>query len=255
MKHDDNEPFKSLAAVTPPAGPDAHGFDPADYKWVPVLRRRRKDGWTPERQVKFITALADTGSVTEAAREAGMSITSCYRLRNSPGGEHFARAWDSALAHCAQKIVDVSFERAIHGTEEPVFDRDGHRIGHRIRYDQRAAQFIMRAYFPERFRFAHKSIRHADEERPLQVEPLEEAIRRLEPVPPENPHLLMPPDELETAIECAHILPGELPHWHRQAEPAKPVEAPLGEDFERLLAKAKGEEPGDHVDEPGDDAI
>lgn len=156
MEHDRNEPPPAAVPLPAVAELDANGFDPADYKWVPVLRRSRKDGWTPERQVGFIAALADTGSVSQAAREAGMSVTSCYRLRNSPGGENFARAWDSALAHCAQKIVDLSFERAIHGTEEPVFDRDGRRIGHRIRYDHRTAQFLMRAYFPERFRHAHQ---------------------------------------------------------------------------------------------------
>jgi hypothetical protein len=186
-----------------------------------------------------------------------MSVTSCYRLRNSPGGENFARAWDSALAHCAQKIVDLSFERAIHGTEDPVFDRDGRRIGHRIRYDHRTAQFLMRAYFPDRFRHAHQSIRHADEEPPPQAEPLGDAISRLEPVPPKNPHLLMPPEELETAVECAHILPGELPHWHRgrAEQPAGPAAAPLGDDFERALAQAKGEAPAGDPDEPPEDAI
>lgn len=66
----------------------------------------------------------------------------------------------------------------------------------------------------------------------------------------------MPPEELETAVECAHILPGELPHWHRgKADPAEPAGAPLGEDFERALARAKGEKPGRDPDEPLDDAI
>lgn len=259
MEHDRNKPDeedRSLPAVAAPGEPDAHGYNPADYKWVPVLRRPRKDGWTPERQVAFITALADGSSVEQAALQIGMSVTSCYRLRNSPGGENFAAAWDAARAHKAQRLLDESFERAIYGTEEPVFDRNGRRVGHRIRYHERTAQFILRAYFPERFRHAHKSIRHADEEPPPEVEPLGEAIRRLEPVPPESPHLLMPPEELESALECAHALPGELPHWHRgQAGPAEPVEAPLGDDFERLLAAAKREEPSGEADKPDEEAI
>lgn len=243
MRQDHSKPTEaagSLPAVTPPAELDAHGFDPADYKWVPVLRRPRKDGWTPERQVKFITALADGESIEQAALQVGMSVTSCYRLRSSPGGENFAAAWDSARACRAQRLVDVSFDRAIHGTEEPVFDRDGRRVGHRIRYHERTAQFILRAYLPERFRYAHKSIRHADEEPPPEAEPLGEAIRRLEPVPPENPQLLMPPDELETELQCADILQGELPRWYRGAPLEQtPAEAPLGEDFERRLEAAK----------------
>ena len=43
---------------------DAHGFDPAEFKWVPVRRKPRLDGWSPERQRLFIEVLADTGCVT-----------------------------------------------------------------------------------------------------------------------------------------------------------------------------------------------
>jgi hypothetical protein len=49
---------------------DAHGFDPAEYKWVPVRRRLKKDGSSPRKMVAFIQALADTGCVTLAAIDA-----------------------------------------------------------------------------------------------------------------------------------------------------------------------------------------
>ena len=232
---------------------DDHGFHPADYNWVPVLRRPRKDGWTPQRQVDFIAALADSGCVEQAAREVGMSVTSCYRLRRSPGAENFAAAWDAAMAQAARRLVDLAFERAINGSAEPVFDRDGNRVGRRMRHNDRLLMFLLRAYMPERFRHAHKSVRHADEEPPPASDCVGEAIKRLEPVLPESPHLLMPPDELETALECAHILPGELPHWHRgRPDLPESVEAPLGSDFERLLAQAKGEHVGDSGEDDDD---
>ena len=257
MEHDNDEPQGNnhpLPALAPPTGLDAHGFDPADYKWVPVLRRPRADGWTPQRQVEFIAALADCGCVKRAAREAGMSVTSCYRLRRSPGAENFAAAWDAALAQAARKLVDLAFDRAIHGSEEPVFDKNGNRVGRRMRHNDRLLMFLLRAYMPERFRHAHKTIRHADEEPSPLSEPVSEVIGRLEPVTPDNPHLLMPPDELEAALQVADIMEGKLPSWHRGAvDRPVPAASPLDEEFERMLAKAKGE-PLAEQDEPGDDA-
>lgn len=48
-------------------------YDPADYRWVPVKRRSRFDGWTEEKQRRFIEGLADTRLVSHAAKAVGMS--------------------------------------------------------------------------------------------------------------------------------------------------------------------------------------
>jgi hypothetical protein len=48
-------------------------YDLADYRWVPVKRRPRFDGWTEEKQRRFIEGLADTGLVSHAAKAVGMS--------------------------------------------------------------------------------------------------------------------------------------------------------------------------------------
>ena len=61
------------------------------------LPKIRRDGWTPERQLRFLGALAATRSVTRAARAAGMSRESAYRLRARKDGALFAAAWDQAL--------------------------------------------------------------------------------------------------------------------------------------------------------------
>lgn len=61
-------------------------------------RSKRKDGWTPERQVAFLTELAAARSITAAARAAGMSRESAYRLRARADGSLFAHLWDLALA-------------------------------------------------------------------------------------------------------------------------------------------------------------
>ena len=58
----------------------------------------RRDGWTAERQLRFLDVLARTGSVTRAAAAAGMSRESAYRLRNRASAVSFAAAWDRLLA-------------------------------------------------------------------------------------------------------------------------------------------------------------
>ena len=57
----------------------------------------RRDGWTPERQLRFLDMLARTRSVTKAARAVGMSRESAHRLRNRDSGGLFRAAWDRAL--------------------------------------------------------------------------------------------------------------------------------------------------------------
>lgn len=224
---------------------DAHGFDPAAYDWVPVLRKRRKDGFTPERQLNFIRALADTGCVEQAAHEVGMSPKSCYRLRNSPEGTQFAAAWDAALPYAARHLLDVAFDRAIHGSDEPVFDKEGRRVGRRMRQNDRLLMFLLRGFMPERFRYAHRDLRTENEPPPPVELPLEQALQQLLPVQPPEPHKLMAPDELEVAIECADILDGALPHWHRGRGDAEPCQAtPPDPEFERLLENAKREGAG-----------
>ena len=62
---------------------------------MPTIRR---DGWTAERQLRFLAALAQTRSIVRAAAAAGMSRNSAYRLRERRDGVLFAALWDEALA-------------------------------------------------------------------------------------------------------------------------------------------------------------
>lgn len=70
-------------------------------------RAIRKDGWTADRQLRFLAALGRTRSVTAAARAAGMSRESAYCLRVRAGNALFAAAWDSALRPKAHKAGAV----------------------------------------------------------------------------------------------------------------------------------------------------
>ena len=108
-------------ATLPTATDDDFGFvapeyDPAEYRWVPVRRRPRHDGWTEEKQRRFIEVLADTGLVGLAAREVGMT-----RARELAG----------AL------IEDIAFERAIEGVEVESYDGHGELAGTRTVHNDR----------------------------------------------------------------------------------------------------------------------
>jgi hypothetical protein len=220
---------------------DENGFNLADFRWVPVLRKPRADGWSPQRQRTFLLALADTGVVSDAAEAAGMSVSSCYKLRRSPGAENFAELWELALRYAARRIVDVAFERTINGVEEPIFNAEGRRIGAKRRYSDRLLMFMLRAHGPEIYRNAHRSIRDPEEPLPSEPPPFEEALRKLEPAPPAEPHLLMPPDDLDSALSVAETMDGDLPPWHRDKSHihGDTGPSPLGPRFEAQVEAAK----------------
>jgi hypothetical protein len=195
---------------TPPTPAlDAHGHDPAAYDWVPVLKKRRKDGWSPDKQRAFIEALADSGSVATAAQYVGMSESSAYRLRRAPGAEAFDRAWGAAIDAASKKLLDAAFERALVGTDEPVFDRDGNRVGRRLRQSDRLLMFLLRAYGPDRFRDAGPDRLTAP------AAPVAEALVHLHPEPPAAPAALMGPDDLAATLDVADLCDGALPPWYR----------------------------------------
>jgi len=64
----------------------------------PRRRRVRRDGWTPERQLRFLDALASTRSVAKAAATVGMSREGAYGLRRRSEDSLFTLLWDRALA-------------------------------------------------------------------------------------------------------------------------------------------------------------
>jgi hypothetical protein len=86
--------------------------------------RHQHNGWTPERQQRFLDHLALHGSVSAAARATGMTKQSAYWLRRQPHAADFARAWDAALADSGRWLEDMAMDRLLDGEEE-VIERDG----------------------------------------------------------------------------------------------------------------------------------
>jgi hypothetical protein len=118
-------------------------FDP-----VPV--RHRRDGWTPERQIAFIEALAACGCVREACRHVGMSPESAYELEAKPAAQSFRIAWQTALDYSTRRMADGAYSRAINGVPVPHYYQ-GELVGEHRRYDERLTMFLLRCRDPRRF--------------------------------------------------------------------------------------------------------
>lgn len=109
---------------------------------VPV--RPRRDGWTKACQQGFILRLALAGCVSIAARGVGKTPKSAYRLRERPGAESFAAAWEKAVGWGQDRAVDVAIERALCGVEVPIM-RDGRCHGTRHFFDNRLLMSVLKA--------------------------------------------------------------------------------------------------------------
>lgn len=119
--------------------------------FAPVPRKcQRHDGWTDERQLRFIEALADTGSVKAAAHRVNMTPEGAYLLRRDPDAASFRAAWEAALALGVQQLEDIAMERALYGTEVPVYSY-GKLIGSRVVHNDRLMMFMLRNRAPDRF--------------------------------------------------------------------------------------------------------
>ena len=118
------------------------------YAFTPIATRSsRHDGWTAERQRKFVAALAAMGSVARAAKSVGMGITSAYNLRRRAGAESFAAAWDAALREGQDRAFDRAMERAVHGYWMPRFYRD-RIVGYFHRHDDAMTAAALRYAMP-----------------------------------------------------------------------------------------------------------
>lgn len=193
-------------------------YNPDDYRWVPVRRRQRTDGWTEEKQRRFIEVLADTGLVNQAARAVGMSRESAHRLRRAPHAAAFDRAWDVARQHAAGLIEDIAFERAIEGVEQDVYDGKGVVVAAKLVYDNRLLQWLLSHLKPDRYG-ARSAAASAPTPTLIPAPPmpaLEQSLRAMEPALPAPPEQLLDPDTLAHELVLADECDGVLPHFLRE---------------------------------------
>ncbi len=118
-------------------GPAPQSLTAALSSFTPAqLQRQRSSGWTPDRQRKFIEALAASACVTEAAASVGLSATSAYNLRRRPDAHAFRHAWDAAIDFGMRRLVDAALARAVESGGSccvPAFDVPG--VGRIARID------------------------------------------------------------------------------------------------------------------------
>lgn len=79
-----------------PASPERRAALAALLDFDPVPVRARRDGWTPERQRRYVAALFETGHMGKAARAVGMTEQGVAKLRRRPDAASFARACAAA---------------------------------------------------------------------------------------------------------------------------------------------------------------
>ncbi|MEE4155419.1 MAG: hypothetical protein V2I27_14775 [Erythrobacter sp.] len=87
-----------------------------------------------EAQGLFLDALSDWGNVRAAAKAAGVSHATAYRMRRACA--RFRDLWDAALLVARPQVEEVLADRALNGVEEVVFYH-GEEIATRRRYDAR----------------------------------------------------------------------------------------------------------------------
>lgn len=237
------------AAAPDAAAPPPPSYDPADYRWVPVRRRPRYDGWTEEKQRRFIEVLADTGLVSVAAKAVGMTRESAYKLRRAAHGAAFARAWDAARHHAGSFLEDIAFERAIEGVEHNVYNEYGDVVCTKRVYNDRMVMFLLRHLKPERYG------RQADAEGAPPPVTVEASLRAMEPPLPAPAEQLLGPQTLEHELSIAAAADGELPRFLSEQRPKKSARLEEAEEqaaqaqraeaaLTRLENKAPGEKAG-----------
>ena len=139
---------------------EAHPQAPAPLQFAPVVVKRRHDGWTAERQRAFIAALAETGCVSEACAEVGITPRSAYRLREHPKARAFSEAWDHAISMASARLASIAFERAIHGSVERIY-RNGELVEERRKTSDKLLMWLLGHIDPVSFGWLSRAPRGA----------------------------------------------------------------------------------------------
>lgn len=98
----------------------------------------RYDGWTAEKQKRFLVALSRGHNISQACAIVDMSRQSAYALRTSAKGAAFRLGWDAAVLRARDVLADELMDRAFNGVRESVTADNG-AITIRHRHDNQLA--------------------------------------------------------------------------------------------------------------------
>lgn len=117
------------------------------------------------KQVAFLSAYAEVGNITQAAKIAKVDRISHYNWlkKDSTYPDRFTEAHDKAC----DRLEQEARRRAVEGVEEPVFQK-GERVGTIQRYSDKLLEFLLKGAKPQKY----KTLIQQDtrEERNLTVE-------------------------------------------------------------------------------------
>lgn len=130
--------------------------------------------FTPERQIAFCAALAETCNVGSACRAVGISRQAAYAWRED--FPDFADAWDKAKRCGVTALEDEAHRRAFEGNEESVY-HNGNVCGTVRRYSDTLAIFLLKAHCPERYRENARMELTGANGGPLQISDTERAAK------------------------------------------------------------------------------
>ena len=108
-----------------------------------------KSNSVPEKKAKFTAALAQSGVVLYAAREAAIDTQTAYRWRKAD--DDFREAWETALNESVDRLETEARRRALDGVLEPVYYQ-GVEVGHQTRYSDTLLIFLLKGARPAKYR-------------------------------------------------------------------------------------------------------
>ena len=120
----------------------------SEAKVVALPRRRApapkrkpvRKQWTADKKARFLASLAATANVAASVRACRMSESAVYALRQrSP---EFRAEWQAALREGYARLELMMLERAMKGTEKPVF-HGGQQVGVVTEYSDRQAMTLL----------------------------------------------------------------------------------------------------------------
>jgi len=114
-----------------------------------MAKRRPLVSTKPAQWALFLEALAATGNVSEACRQAKLHRQTVYHRRHNY--ESFALLWQEAEDIAADALEAEARRRAIEGWDEPVFYQ-GVQTGVIRKYSDALLQTLLKGWRPERYK-------------------------------------------------------------------------------------------------------
>jgi hypothetical protein len=113
-----------------------------------MAARKAPMQWSDESRELFLSTLAETANVAEAARVADMSRTAAYAERRR--NKAFAQSWSAAMEQALDELEMAVLERATHGYDKDVVYQ-GNKTDKVRLYSDGLAMFLLRAHRPQTY--------------------------------------------------------------------------------------------------------